>query len=407
MNEKVKSKAEIGRLYFFYLALVLLPQIIGFSAKGTIIDTAWKAAVIIGTLWYAFRKSGGKLCRYMVFPMGLYAVGQGIALISYGGNLKSSLINVFVILAMAYLFLSVSTSRVDQCFFDLYFFCNAFICLMLYAVVYNIIINTTAVLNFMSVSNVYSNMMSSFFDNKQTFGMFLFMALIVSTWQYILNQKKRYLLCIILFGFNIFICLSRTAIFACSVYIIAATVFGFHANRSLSKFFVRFITVLILAIFLIPQLGDFVSNVLFDTDATMNARTNIWDYAFDALHGTRLWIGYGEGNATVALWQVMGYGANSHNGIVQILLTGGILKLSIYIMVFLYALMCSLAIKRYNKTLAFLFVSTIVSVLVYSMGEALVLLDTSAPCIVASILCVAFPIRAKMYYLNKRSQRLC
>lgn len=398
MSEKVKKKAVIGKLYFSYLALVLMPQIIGFSAKGTLLDTAWKAAVIIGTLWYAFRKSGGKLRRYMVLPMALYGIGQAIALMSYGNNLRSSVINVFVVLAMSYLFLSVSMSRADECFDDINFFCNAFLCLMLYAVVYNVIINPKAVFNFMSISNVYTNMMSSFFDNKQTFGMFLFMALIVSTWQYILTKKNKYLWCAILFLFNIFICLSRTAIYACGVYIITITILTFFADRSLSKFFIGIITIGILTICVIPQFRHFVLNVLLDTDATMGARTNIWDHAFQALHGSRLWIGYGEGNATSALRQVIGFSANSHNGVVQILLTGGVVKLSIYIVVLIYAVKCSLSIKKYNKTFAFLLLSTIVSVFVYSMGEALVLLDTSAPCIVASILCIGFPIELESYY---------
>jgi len=402
MIKKMDEKCVIGKLYFCYLALVLLPQILGVSAKGTLFDTAWKAATIVGTLWYAYRKTNGKIRKYMVLPIILYGIGQMLALMPNGGDIKSSIINVFVVLAMSYLFLSVSTSRADACFLDINFFCNAFICLMLYAVVYNTIKNPTAVFEFLSVSSVYSNMMSSFFDNKQTFGMFLFMALIASTWQYLLTKKKMYLLSNIIFLLNIFICLSRTALLACGVYIIAVIILTLFADRALSKFFIGTVVIGVTAIYVYEPLRDFVLNVLFDTDRTMNARTNIWENAFAALQGTKLWIGYGEGNAASAIKSVLGYGANSHNGIVQILLTGGLLKLGLYIIVLLYSVKCSLDVRRYNKTLAYLFIATIVSVFAYSMGEALVLLDTSAPCIVASIMCIAFPVRVRTYYLHRR-----
>ncbi len=399
MIKRAEEKAIIGKVYFYYLALVLLPQIIGFSAKGTFIDTAWKAAVIIGMLYQAFKQSDGKIRRYVVIPMVLYAFGQMMVRLVYGNG--GLIVNVFVILAMIYLFVSVSTRRPDECFDDIDFFCNAFIYLTLYAVVYNLFVYPTAVFNFLSVANPYSDMMSSFFDNKQTFGMFLFVALIAATWQYLLTKKRKYLVFTFIFLLNMFICLSRTALVACSVYIVAVCVLMVFTDRSLSRFFITVLVIGVVLVCLVPQLRHFVQNVLFDTEDTMNARTNIWESAFKALQGNRLWIGYGEGKAALALKPVLGYGANTHNGIVQVLMTGGVLKLSLYALVLFYAIYCSLAFRKYNKTLAFLCLATIVSVFIYSMGEALVWLDTSAPCIVASILCIAFPIRIKAYYAHK------
>lgn len=399
MMEKNK-RINLGKIYFIYLFLVLFLQIIGYSAKGSMVDTVWKAGVIVATLCYVIYKTGGRITRYIVIPILIYIIGQVMAWISFDLMSLQSLINLFVILAMTYFFMSVSVSA--NCFqrSDLNWFINAFIFLMIYAVIFNFITNPSSVLEALSNKSAYANMMSSFFDNKQTFGMFLFMGFIVSVWGYIINNKRFYIITAVIFFVNLFLCSSRTALFACVAFILMIALFSFKSNQKFSLHIIAAIAAVSVIVLLIPALRIFVSNVLLDTEDTMNARTNIWDYAFSALKGRHLFFGYGEGNSFKAM-ELAGYYANTHNGIIQVLITGGIIKLALYICVIIKSLMCIHRIKKFNATLSGIFLSTLISVCIFSMGEALVLLDSSAPCVAASILCIGFPLAVEDSYYEE------
>ena len=279
---------------------------------------------------------------------------------------------------------------------------------MLYAVGFNLIKNPSAIFGVLSNSNVYSNMMSSFFDNKQTFGMFLFMAFIVSIWGFVLESKKRYICAAIVFFVNLFLCLSRTALFACLGFVFIIVISIRKSNRQLFGILILSIILALLLIQFNPTLHQFIENVVLDTNATMEARTNIWEDAFKAVYGVKAIWGYGEGNASAAIATVS-HSANAHNGIVYVLLTGGIVKLCLYTMVVIKVLFSIRNIKKYNPTVASMFFAALVSVIIYSMGEALVLLDSSAPCVVASIICVAFPIGVEGYYVlhNTKEKMNC
>lgn len=393
----MKNRLNIGKIYFIYLFLILFLQIVGVSNKGGIIDTLWKASVISATLFYVLVKTNMKIKRYVVIPLFIYVLGQVIAILSNPHSSTTSFINCMIIVAMTYMFLSMPYYNLKYKLTDMIWFVNAFIILMLYAVGFNLVKNPSAVLGAFSNTNVYSNMMSSFFDNKQTFGMFLFMAFIVSIWGFVLKNQKRYIGAAIIFFVNLFLCLSRTALFACLGFVFIIMVSIRKSNRRLFGILIFLIILVVLLIQFNPTLHQFIENVVLDTNATMEARTNIWEDAFKAIHNIKFIWGYGEGNATAAIATVS-HSANAHNGIVYVLLTGGIVKLSLYSMVVLKALFSIREIRKYNSTVASMFFAALISVIIYSMGEALVLLDSSAPCVVASIICVAFPIATEGYY---------
>lgn len=394
----MKNRLSLGKVYFTYLFLILFLQIVGINNKGGLIDTLWKASVISIILLYVLIKSNMRIKKYIVIPLLVYVLGQGIAILSNPHASITSFINCMIVIAMAYMFLSMPYYNSNFRLVDVIWFVNAFIILMLYAVGFNLIKNPSAIFGALSNSNVYSNMMSSFFDNKQTFGMFLFMAFIVSIWGFVLENKKRYICAAIIFFVNLFLCLSRTALFACLGFVFIIMISIRKSNR---KLFGILILSIVLVLFLIqfnPTLHQFIENVVLDTNATMEARTNIWEDAFKAVYGVKAIWGYGEGNASAAIATVS-HSANAHNGVVYVLLTGGIVKLCLYSMVVIKVLFSIRNIKKYNPTVASMFFAALVSVIIYSMGEALVLLDSSAPCVVASIICVAFPIAVEGYYV--------
>ncbi len=398
------NTASLGKIYFVYLFLAMFLQIVGLNSKGSMLDTFWKAGVIAATMLFVFFRSGCKIRLYIVFPSFIYVIGQIIAIwlcprdVVAGTNI-SGIINIVVIVAMTYLFLSApyEVSKFD--IGDVTFFLDSLILLSLYAVIYNAITNPDSIVNFMSNKNVYQNMMYSFFDNKQTFGMFLFIAFIASVLQYVIKGQSRYLFAMLIFFLNLFICLSRTALFACLAFLILVPLLMFRVKPKLSYTLFSSIAIAVLVVLMVPDLREFLFDVVLDTDDTMETRGEIWSDALSALHGKFLIFGYGEGNVANLLRSENAASKYSHNGIVQVLLTGGIVKICLYMLVLIKGVSASINVAKHNKSLGLAFICAIATIFVYSMGESIVFLDSSVPCIVASIMCLAMPCGMERYYM--------
>ena len=397
-----QNKINLGRLYFGYLFAVLFLQIVGLNAKGTLFDTLWKAIVIITTMFIVVRRTNFLMPKYLVGAILIYIFGQILAVAYYPEVMKrvsmiTVLTNVAIVLAMVYMFLSMP--YVTKVFEPAHMssFLNGFILLMLYAVIFNFIQSPSAVLGVFSNRNVYENMMSSFFDNKQTFGMFLFMAVMSSLLQYVREYKRRYLLLAMVFFLNLFICMSRTALFACVFFAVLLCIFLAGKKTGVPKIISLTVFVITFVIWVVPSLRQFITDVVLDTDRTVDARQEIWDYAFSLMKGPQLLWGYLEGNATT----VLTFGGRSnyaHNGVVQVLLTGGVLKLVLFCFVVARCIKTYFRIKKHDAVLAGVFGAIFGGVMMYSMGESVVLFDTSAWCVVATILCVALPCAMDAYY---------
>ena len=404
MKQKNKSNT-IGKIYFFYLFFMLFLQIIGYSSKGAAYDTLWKAAVIAVTMFFVLLKSQLRIQKFIIMPVMIYLVGQVIAQMFCPSTIVqvssvTRMINTAIIIAMLFLFFSFPYTWKGNGIDSFKWFLISFIILMIYAVIFNIIKNPTAVFGVLRNNSVYSNMMSSFFDNKQTFGMFLLLAVISSAFLMTITGKKRYAFVMIGFLLNLFICLSRTALLAGLVFLIMSAVLMIGKNTGYAKFILTTAVAIIIVVLSMTTLRTFIINVVLDTDKTVDARQDIWASAFSTLKGIQWFVGYGDGTATPVLRSVA-QAAYTHNGIVQVLITGGVLKLVLYVLALAKCLKSIIAIKVHDSRLAAMFLSALVSIFVYSMGEAIVLFDTSAPCVAATIICAGFPCIIEAYYKNK------
>ncbi len=406
MLVRENNRLNLGKVYFFYLFFALLLQILGIDAKGNLLDTLWKVIVISFTLLYVANYTEGKIEQSLILPVLFYIMGQMLAMLFLPSNfasqigLFSSFANIAVIIAMLFLLFSLPNTCRSFCVKDAISFYKAFLLLVFYAVLYNLIVNPQAVFGFMNNDTAYSNMISGFFDNKQTFGMFLFMATMCCVALFVLENKTKYLYFTVFFFLNLFICLSRTALLACVAFLIAIMFLMYNHNRKLFKGVFGFCIIAILLVLFVSPLRDFLYGVVFDTEATMDARKDIWAIAFEQLDGAAFFVGFGEGSVSAVLENEIN-AQYSHNGIVQVLLTGGILKLILYVFILARSLKCYFTIRKHDKTLGNLFLSMFIGLFVYSMGESIVLFDTSMPCVAATILVVALPsCFEKMYRRN-------
>lgn len=399
-----KEKANIGRIYFTYLLSMLMLQILGIDAKGSFVDTAWKGVVISITLVYCLSKGGIHDIR-LLLPIAVYIIGQMIAIIIFpfalSATLSTNIVTMLIIISMVYLFLSFPYGAPNAKLEYIDYFFNWFIGLVIFSMVYNTITNPSTVFQFMNREDVYANMMNSFFDNKQTFGMFIFLGLIATLSQFAIKKKKIYIVISIPIFMYLFICMSRTALFSFLIYVFVLSVILINEKTGLP--FILFLSVGIVAIiiWLVPSLQSFIINVVLDADKTVDVRASTWEAALGLLHGVFFVFGFGDGNSSYAL-RMGGYSKISHNGFVQVLITGGLVKLVLYIIALIFVFRILKRIYIHNRLLSKIFFAALVGVMAYSMGEAVVLFDTSAWCVASTIICVGLPCVADRYYKESK-----
>ena len=338
MNQNNK-RLNLGKVYFLYLFFVLFLQIIGADGKNETLELVWKAAVISCTLFYILYKKDWKVVRSLIAPCFIYLLGQIFAYISFAGASVGMFVNCAVVIGMSYMFISLTAAGSGFELEDMMWFIKAFTALMLYAVIYQFVVDSQAVLGALNQENVYSDMMSSFFDNKQTFGMFLFVAFIVSFLGLVMSKKKIYIVFSMLFFGMLFVCSSRTSLLACVVFVMMIPVLFLRINRKIAITVLTAIGVAVFAIWIVSPVRRFVLEVLLDTEATVVARENIWEGAFRAMQGSKILFGYGEGNVEKAITgidkELIG---NAHNGVIHVFVTGGVIKLVLYVVVVINSL---------------------------------------------------------------------
>ena len=318
---------------------------------------------------------------------------------NFSGATINTFVNCIVVVGMTYMFISLTSAGSGFEIEDMMWFVKAFCGLMFYAVAYQIITDPDAVWGALSQESVYSDMMSSFFDNKQTFGMFLFVATIVSVLGFVLSKKKIYIAFALIFFAMLFICSSRTSLLACIVFVLTMLLLLSRSNKKLAFQLLLLAVALVVVVRTIPSLRRFTSEVLLDTERTIRAREEIWDVAFQAMKGSKVLFGYGEGSAGLVIKAINAdLVGNAHNGLIHVYVTGGLIKFVLYICVVVYSIICIRRIHKRNAMLANVFLAAVAGLIAFSMGESLVFLDTSSPCIVASIVGVAFPMAVDSYY---------
>jgi len=127
------------------------------------------------------------------------------------------------------------------------------------------------------------------------------------------------------------------------------------------------------------------------------SRQYIWENLLANLSGFRILIGYGE-NTTMPLLKLQHLTPYTHNGLISILFTGGIIKLFIYVILLFDVFKKAVFVYKKNVTVGSILLATIVSTFLYSMGEDVVLLQSNGTSLIVTILAVSMTILFYNYF---------
>ena len=289
----MKNKNILDYLFFciiINLIPVILLGVLEIPSKIYTILVIVAYAIQTLTMCFVVKEKIKETSKKTIIILLLFFIVQIIAqLISYFrwnhfeiqdvANIFSVTINLFI-----YLFLCSKFEITKE---DLLSFMKKMVILGLIACIYNIIVNWESIINILNLEYSYSVSISSFFPNRNTYGMFL-LIMIISTLYILINKRsKGYIALLIVFLINLIWTMSRNAMLGTGILVILFILFNGKdiLNKMNKKQKIIVITILSITIFIgiillftIPEIWNTINKLFIRTDLSdpTAGRMQVW-----------------------------------------------------------------------------------------------------------------------------------
>lgn len=254
--------------------------------------------------------------------------------------------------------------------------------------IYNIFANIANLVYFSNIKYRYLINYSSFFTNKNLFGIFLFLALVSLKLDSEGNKRKKILIKYFLL-FNLVLTLSRNAILA---YLIFESILALLKKRYKKMAMLLFI-ILIVIFANIYGLKDFLINYIIRTDSVTSGREYIWKICIKYFSQKPI-LGYGEIYISNLVNRESGV-TSMHSWLFKILLNGGFINLICYLTLLINILYITIKNMKNNLPYSNIIFSFIISILAYGIFEEVNLFEFGLINIIITVYFVFLPV---LYY---------
>ena len=268
---------------------------------------------------------------------------------------------------------------------------NFFLTLVIVSCIYNIFKNYSMIFNIANITSRYVNI-SSFFSHRNAFGQFLFLGTISNVYLISKTKEKKYYISLGFILLNILFSFSRTAIFSTVIFLILSFVKIDIKKMKKGTFILYICGILLIPIILYGVINSekivyFLEYYVLRADDGITGRSTLWKVVFSVMTGYRWIIGYGLGSSSNVL-QEFGL-PNSHNTYIEMILTGGIINLLLYFIIYYIIL------KKINKIIdgkvKKILNAMYFSMLIYCIFEKVLLFSTGYAPFLFTIFMVALP----------------
>lgn len=400
MNDAVCTKTN--KIIFLNYIVAILPTLI-FGLLGNVEDhktLIWIWDVLTIGLFFLINMFYVKKIDKKAIILGIiFMFIMAIQFIVYSSSLTNGFVEkLYMVLPVVYFvhFLSVycflSNKKSNE--FDATKFFNYFLIFVMLACIYNIIKNFSLLFSLSNISNKYINI-SSFFTQRNAFGQLLFLGTIANVFLLIKTKNKKYIITLLIILLNLLFSFSRTAIFSTIIFLFIVY-YKKYMNLKYKKniiilFFVIIAAFLLLLIFKNDSLKNFLEYYVLRKEDGLTGRSTIWEACIKKLSGFRIFYGYGLGSSN----KIMSYYnlSNSHNTIIEILLSGGLALLSFYVII--YGIVLNAIKKIKNSDVRIVLIAFYISFIVYSLFEKIMIFGTGYASVIFTLFFIAIPLLYK------------
>lgn len=238
--------------------------------------------------------------------------------------------------------------------------------------IYNIVDNLNNFRYFTHIKFRYLISFSSFFNNKNLFGVFIYTALIACDY-YIESENVKHKMGIFFIKLflilNLILTVSRNAIFAYFVYF-----FLYNILKKKYKKIAMLITIVLILFFMnFMNIQNFIFNFLIRSDSLTSGRTQIWSKCFEYI-SKRPILGYGELMISNTINNFTGV-VSTHNWFIKLLLNGGIINLCCYLTLIINQIHLSIKNMKNNTKFSIIALSSLFSIIAYGIFEEINLFE--------------------------------
>ena len=387
MHGKILSE-HLPRNYALFIIAALLPQIVGFN--GSILDTIWKILVV--TLFLLFGRTNlTRITGYSLLYICIYVSGSFFTLILNNEKITDTVTNIVLTILLVILFVEFSYRAYQVTVEDILEFYQIYAFFMLVACLYNMVLHPTALLYFRSLNLYGGEYISSFFDNKNTFGFFLIFGTLAALILRYYTKQLRWVVLITVFILNELMAMCRTAIVLSSVLLVIS--FLISANGiTLGR--VMAVGVVVLALVGVAlwfaSIRDYIFGTLFASTDSLETRQGYIESMKGLLHGVHLVFGYGR---TQSAELALIYTGNHyyHNSYLSVLISNGLVGLGLLLSVMLASVFKAIQVFRVDRATGWICILSCVVYLVYAYVEAAILFTTPVIAMVATVFAVSLP----------------
>lgn len=388
-----KNEIEINRdtyYLFFWFFITILPQILLLSKgdhESVVLKAGLYSTFLLLTFLKTFKNRTKVILKYVLSSISLAIILIFSNFVISQSNASASImVNISVIL-LNYIILMVIFGNIRISILDL----------ARMALLYEIFILYACVINFVEYGNMFSLILRasyghqfsfrSFFTNRNTFALFLFVGVIFTTLRLTITKSRFDKVVLLTIICNLFLTLSRTSILGICVFFVIFYIMKY--KRDFVKSLIKIVLVLsVVAALIVFVLGwDFISGVLIRANRGTSGRTLIWSELWKAYISGSLLFGQGFGILNDYF---------THNSYIEIIVVGGLTSVLFYLWFYLETFAVIRKVLAFDNEIGSVFVAAFLGFLTVTMFESGIPFASSAKDTIFTLLFFLLP----RYYLN-------
>jgi hypothetical protein len=383
------SKNKTPKYYVVFILMAVVPQIFGFNASG--LGDIWKMGVMLWLCFMFLTRNEGRFSYTGICFLVFFLLINVICLLADSNISFSTIINFGISILLVYLFFESPIREKNITEDDVLLFFRFFTIFMLISCVYNMIVNVRQLLNISSISVYSSDATASFFDNKNTFGVFLIFGAISATFLKVVDGNNKWMIVLAIFIVNEVMAMCRTAIVLTIFFLIVSFLVGDKKTykKRIFSLIILIIAAMVFYCFVSP-IRNFIDNNLFGNTDSLDTRDGYIERMLPLADGIYLFLGYGEEKSVQLAYEYAG-NRYYHNTYLHLLMMGGLLKIVLFTITVLYAFNISVKVCKLNQKTGYMCIATIIAYLVYASIESVILFDTPVIAMLATIFVVSIP----------------
>lgn len=385
-----KNKKKIPQYFSYFIIFAMIPQIIGFN--GSTVDTLFKF-LLIGVLVFLVlnREHITIVSKYFFFFLLISFMRMLGTIIWNRAEILSEIQSWIIEALLLYVLYECVLYAKNIKSQEVLTFYKIFAYFMTVAAVYNIIAHFNSLLHITSLTVYNTDGICSFFDNKNTYGVFLIFGTLAAIILKIVLQQQRWVVMAVLFVVNELMAMCRTALILSMILIIASFLIDKKTRFQGIIALILLVGIIIVFVRQNESVDYFLTNTLFGNSSSLDARNDYVTSMLPLVKGGHFWVGYGNSNAINLAMKYTG-NAYYHNTYLKCLISGGIVKLVLQISAIMLSIKYGFKNRSYNKTIGNLCLLSTFIYVVYAFVESVILFDTPVVAIMVVMFIISMPI---------------